>query len=166
MLGSDNLGSIDVDIKVADIRELSSLVFLNHELFENEYLSVNPQFSNRKWLFDLNSKQYFSNMINNNYVLVAKLNNDVIGYLSGYIENENKVELEKNASIENLYIKNSYRNLGIATKLINLFKNVCNNKKSISNIKVKPNFNNQYLADFYTKNGFIKNEQQQFMIEV
>lgn len=166
MLKNSNFSSKNVDIKVADIRELSSLIFLNQELFENEYLSIYPEFLSKRWLFNLNSKQYFSNMINNNYVFVAKLNNDVIGYLSGYIGNKNDTECNNIASIDNLYIQDSYRNLGIATKLINMFRDVCTNKKNISNIRIESNFNNQYLGEFYIKNGFIKNEDQQFIKKV
>ena len=88
----------------------------------------------------------------NRLILVVEENNNIIGYLYGYI-NDDKVSL-KSAKLDALYIEKEYRNKGIAEKLINYFKkwvsdngieiievDVCSNNIKAKNLYKKHKFN-------------------------
>ena len=88
----------------------------------------------------------------NRLILVAEENNNIVGYIYGYIASD---EVSKRTAIlDALYIENEYRKKGIADKLINYFKqwvsdnnidiidvNVCSNNIKAKNLYKKHNFN-------------------------
>ena len=57
-----------------------------------------------------------------NIVLIAEYDNNIIGYLFGYIVNNGDAYLNKISKVEAVYVVKKYRKKGIATRLINEFK--------------------------------------------
>lgn len=68
-------------------------------------------------------ENFYENIINKdcNIIYVAEEDNKIVGYLYGYIK-ENDVTLENTAVLDALYVIDEYRNKGVATSLVNGFK--------------------------------------------
>ena len=112
-------------------------------------------------LFDENIKQdlqitsFFNKKFNNvdSIILVATIDNTIVGYIYGSIDGDNKIKKEKEAIINSIYVEEQYRNKKIGTSLINQFIN------EIVKLKVKyiliDNFiNNETARYLYSKLGF------------
>lgn len=87
-------------------------------------------------------KEYFSDLIKNHYVIVAIFDNNIVGYLAGSIEEKGLYEEIQYGEINNMFIKEENRGLGIGKSLINNFKEYCKLKK-ILNIKVVASYKNK-----------------------
>lgn len=77
------------------------------------------------WALTEEGKDYFEDLIKNQYVIVATLEDKIIGYLAGSINEKGSYEEIQYGEINNMFIKEDYRLYGIGKKLINNFKNYC-----------------------------------------
>ena len=123
-----------VVLEKATSKDLEYIQKLNRKLFVREFEKYN-NLLNIEWTFGEKGTKYFKELIQNNFVYVAKINNNIIGYLAGSVNNVNECFTEKFAEIENMYIENQYRRLKIGSKLIIKFKEWCKENK-IEYIKV------------------------------
>lgn len=85
-------------------------------------------------------------------LLIAEERGNVIAFLFGYIEENNK-KVYKVAHISFLYVNDKYRNNGIATKLIDKFLLVVK-KYKVEILEVKCFKNNKNASKLYKKYGF------------
>ena len=88
----------------------------------------------------------------NNILLVVKENDNVLGFLFGFIE-KNKMSREKIAHISFVYVETRYRKNKIASKLIDEFLLLVK-KSRIELIEVKCYTNNEAANKLYKKYGF------------
>lgn len=102
---------------------------------------------NRRW------QRIFRRFNSKQYVIVATLEEKIIGYLAGSINEKGSYEEIHYGEINNMFIQENYRLYGIGKKLINTFKDYCRNN-NISNLKVVASSKNKNAIDFYRKNGF------------
>lgn len=143
----------DLIIRKATIEDLSVIQALNNSLFELEKSNYDPTLV-KNWPLTEEGKEYFCDLINNNYVIVAQLNNNnIVGYLAGTINEKGSYEEVKYGEINNMFIKDECRGLGIGKLLINNFKDYCKTNR-INNVKVTASFKNKNAIEFYKKNGF------------
>ena len=142
----------DLIIRKATIEDLSVIQALNNSLFELEKSNYDPTLV-KDWPLTEEGKEYFCDLINNNYVIVAQLNNNIMGYLAGTINEKGSYEEVKYGEINNMFIKDECRGLGIGKLLINNFKDYCKTNR-INNVKVTASFKNKNAIEFYKKNGF------------
>ena len=72
----------------------------------------------------LTMQGFFSKRIDdeNSIFLVAVADSKIVGYLYGYIQDDNKVKQELESYIESIYIEEEYRTQGIGTMLIEHFE--------------------------------------------
>ena len=141
-----------IEIRKANLQDLSSIQELNNKLFELEYENFDDTLK-VGWPFEEDGKEYFENMINNEIVFVAMYGEKIVGYLAGSICEQISYIKETFAELDNMFIDNEYRRFGIGTLLINSFKEYCKEKK-IQNIKVTASAKNSRAIQFYNKNGF------------
>ncbi len=146
-----------VVLEKATIKDLEYIQKLNRKLFVREFEKYN-KLLNIEWTFGEKGTKYFKELIQNNFVHVAKINNNIIGYLAGSIHNVNECFTEKFAEIENMYIENQYRRLKIGSKLIIKFKEWCK-ANNIEYIKVSAWSQNIEAINFYKNNNFIAYEK-------
>ena len=139
-------------IRKATIEDLSVIQSLNNLLFELEKNNYDSTLI-KDWPLTVEGKEYFSNLINNNYVIVAELNNNILGYLAGTINEKGSYEEVQYGEINNMLIKDECRGLGIGKLLINNFIDYCKQNR-INNVKVTASFKNKNAIEFYKKNGF------------
>lgn len=112
--------------------------------------------------YDSNTNEFFTvdkfyeNIIPNdlNAVFVATCNNKIIGYLFGYILNNGDVYIDKISKLDALFVLEEYRNNGIATNLINKFKEWSINNK-VKYMEVQVLNDNEEAYKLYSKEKFV-----------
>lgn len=142
----------NIVIRKAILEDVSYIQNLNNELFKLEKENYDTTLV-LNWALTEDGKEYFEDLIRNQYVIVATLEEKIIGYLAGSINEKGSYEEIQYGEINNMFIQENYRLYGIGKKLINTFKDYCRNN-NISNLKVVASSKNKNAIDFYRKNGF------------
>lgn len=142
----------NIIIRKANINDLENIQKLNKELFILEHDNYDPNLI-INWPFENFGTKYFIDMINNQIILVAEKNNNIVGYLAGTIDKKFTYVDKKTAEIENLFILDKYRNLGIGKMLISEFKKICK-ENNVKRIIVTAASQNIKAINFYKSQGF------------
>ena len=142
----------DLIIRKAHINDLEYIQELNNELFKLEKENYDPTLVSN-WPLTEEGKKYFEDLINNHYVVVATINNEIVGYLAGSINEKGSYEDVQYGEINNMFINDNYRGYGIGKKLINSFKDYCK-ERNINNLIVTASSKNINAINFYKNNGF------------
>jgi len=142
----------NIIIRKANIEDLIKVQELNNNLFELEFNNFDDTLK-VGWPFEKEGKEYFENMIKNNIVFVAEVEEKIVGYLAGSICEQTSYITETFAELDNMCIDDEYRRLGIGTLLMDEFKEYCKENK-VQNIKVTASAKNSRAIQFYMKNGF------------
>lgn len=114
---------IEIIIKKATIENLNEIQELNNQLFELEYNNFDSSLK-VGWPFEKAGTEYFSNMLNNQVVFIALVDNSIVGYLAGSINVESSYVTKSLAELDNMFILEDYRKYGIGTKLVTEFKKI------------------------------------------
>ena len=136
-------------IRVANENDCEVLNFLFARLLENDRLYD----SNIKE--ELTMKGFFNKRILelDSIILVAIIDDLVVGYIYGYIRRDNKIKIELEAYIESLYVVKEYRNNGIGTELISkLIENV--KKQGVKYLFIENKVTNESPKRIYSKLNF------------
>ena len=141
-----------MNIRKANLNDLDTICDLNNQLFKLEKEKYDPTLV-EGWPISNEGREYFTDLINNHYVIVAIQDNNVVGYLAGSIEEKGSYELIQYGEINNMLVSDSCRGKGIGKLLIDNFKVYCK-EHSIYNIKVVASYKNENAINFYHKNGF------------
>ena len=147
---------MDVNIRLATLEDFKNIQKLNRKLFELEYVNFDDTLD-IKWPLSENGSNYYKNAISNSYSIVAEVDDNVVGYFIGSFNTELDYNIIKQAELDNMYVEEKYRKLGIGKLLFKHFKEECK-KKSITEIKVTASFKNRNAIEFYIKNGFEESE--------
>lgn len=139
-------------IRKANLEDLEIIQNLNNELFDLEIENYDNTLV-RDWAISNEGKEYFEDLINNNYVVVALLDDKIVGYLAGTINEKGSYENVQYGEINNMFIKDYCRGSGVGKALINEFKTYCKNN-NINNLIVTASYKNINAINFYKKNGF------------
>ena len=142
----------NVIIRKAYLEDLNTIRELNNSLFKLEKENYDSTLVN-DWPLTEEGKEYFSDLINNQYVIVAVLDNNIVGYLAGSIDEKGSYVEVQYGEINNMFIKDEYRSYGIGKSLIDNFKDHCKSK-GINNLKVVASHKNKKAIEFYCRNGF------------
>ena len=142
----------DLVIRIANINDLGYIQELNNELFKLEKENYDPTLVSN-WPLTEEGKNYFTDLINNHYVVLAILNNEIVGYLAGTINEKGSYEEVQYGEINNMFIKDNLRGYGIGKRLINSFKDYCK-ENNIDNLIVTASSKNSNAINFYKRNGF------------
>jgi len=141
-----------VIIRKADLKDLDKVQELNNKLFELEFNNFDDTLKTG-WPFENEGKGYFEDMIKNEIVFVAEIENKIVGYLAGSICEQISYITETFAELDNMCIDDEYRRFGIGTLLMDEFKKYCK-EKNMQNIKVTASAKNRRAIQFYMRNGF------------
>lgn len=132
--------------------------------FANKFLTMlikdEQQYDeNIKDSFEVES--YYENLYNDNYLYFAYADEKIVGYLYGFII-EDELNIKKSAKLDALFILPEYRNMKLASLLIDNFKNWCqeNNAKIIM---VNVWSNNLTAKHLYLKHDFIPKKEELFI---
>ena len=96
---------------------------------------------------------YFENIYlnKNNLLLISVIDNEIVGY--AFAKKISSDEIIKSVLIDGIYVIESARNKGIATKLIERIQKWCK-EKEIDEIKIKVVIANKSAYNLYKKLGF------------
>jgi len=142
----------NVEYRRANINDLSAIQNLNNELFKLEKENFDPTLV-KEWPLTDEGRQYFEDLINNNYVVVAIIDSEIIGYLAGTINEKGSYEEIQYGEVNNMFVMPNCRGLGVGKKLFNSFKEYCLSNE-INNMIVTASAKNLNAIAFYRKNGF------------
>ena len=141
-----------VIIRKADLKDLDKVQELNNKLFELEFNNFDDTLKTG-WPFEKEGQDYFEDMIKNEIVFVAEVEEKIVGYLAGSICEQISYITETFAELDNMCIDDEYRRFGIGTLLMDEFKKYCK-EKNMQNIKVTASAKNRRAIQFYMRNGF------------
>jgi len=136
----------------AEKKDISELQNVLDQQGQYEIKEFDNYVLNGTWAKSDNAKQFFERIIEEGYVLLAKKDREIIGYLVGRIT-DNKADNFKIGTIKYIYINEEFRSFGIGTELINRFKDYCLSK-NCNNLSVSFLSKNEKGENFYRKNGF------------
>jgi ribosomal protein S18 acetylase RimI-like enzyme len=142
----------DIEIRKANINDLPVIQDLNNQLFKIEKENYDETLV-EGWPLTIEGKEYFLDLINNHYVIVAVLKNEIVAYLAGTINEKGTYEEIKYGEINNMFVKAYFRGQGIGKELINNFKKYCK-ENEVNNLKVIASYKNKSAVEFYKNNGF------------
>lgn len=108
----------------------------------------------------------YENLIlsDSNCILVAECENKIVGYLYGYIKENSDAYINPIAQLEAMFVEEEYRNNGIATMLIEVFKEWVK-LKNVKYIELKVCNENKNAISLYQKNKF-KNTKDIMTVEL
>ena len=110
----------EIIIRRARRADLNIIQELNNDLFKLEKANYDSTLI-ENWPLSKDGEDYFTDLINNHYVIVALLNDEIVGYLAGSINEKGSYEEIQYGELNNMLIKENCRGYGIGKKLINSF---------------------------------------------
>lgn len=132
--------------------DLDDILRLNLELCEKEQKEYNPDL-NLKWTYGIGKKNFIDCIENSDrFAAVARISGKIVGYLCGSLCNK-AYKIGQEAEIENIFVEQKLRNLGIGRGLVNNFFDWCKSKGA-DRIIVRASAYNYSGIDFYRQNGF------------
>jgi len=140
---------MEYKIRQAKIDDAIYLDELLTELIHDERkydIGINPNFE---------VKNFYKNIVNKNdrHILVAEKNNNIIGYIYGFVVNPTTDYNLKVFKIDALYISEEYRNLHIASSLMEEVKKIAKEQK-VDFIEVNVLNENTKAYNLYKKENF------------
>ena len=142
---------MECNIRKASLSDAEKLNYLLTLLIRDEKQydpNINENFVVDKFYEDIILK-------NDNVILVSVIDNNIVGYLYGYLLNEGDVCLNKTSKIDAIYVLDEYRHLGIGSSLINKFKN-WSKENDAKYIEIQVFNDNISAFELYNKEGFKK----------
>ena len=121
--------------------------------------------------YDLNIKDnltmsgFFSKRVKDedSIIFVAVVEDEIVGYIYGYVQNDNKIKIELEAYIDSLFVDEEYRKQGIGNNLINKFIEEAK-YRGVKYIYVENKVDNEIARFLYEKldfNIFIENRRKE-----
>lgn len=139
-------------IRKATLKDLQTIQQLNHMLFILESEKFDDTLIT-DWPLSAYGEEYFKTAIENDIVLVSIVDDKIVGYIIGSLNTEGTYNNMKQAELNNMYVCEEYRSMGIGTELFNQLKKICI-QNSIQEIKVVADYKNIKGINFYKNNGF------------
>lgn len=139
-------------IRKANLDDVNIIQHLNNELFKLEKENYDSTLVS-DWPLTEEGRLYFEDLVENHFVIVATLNEEVVAYLAGSINDKGSYEKIQYGEINNMLVTDKCRGLGIGKLLVDEFKNYCK-ENNIENLKVEASAKNINAINFYQKNGF------------
>ncbi len=143
-------------IKSATIEDLKRVQELNLMLFEKDYAEFDSTL-NCKWTFGEDGTEEFKTRIteDDDCVFVAYVNDEIVGYLVGGLMDNKETHrvLPNSAELENMFVLDKCRGMGIGSKLYKAFVD-WSKSKGVGRLRVVVSAQNAAGINFYRKNGF------------
>ena len=137
---------MNLEIRKATMKDLKSIQQLKNDL--DTYI--------KDWALGEKGREYFSDLIQNQYVLIALCDKKAVGYLAGSIYQDDTYSyyVGGTCELENMFVCEEYRKYGIGTKLVNSFFEWCKSKNA-KRCFVTATLGNENTIQFYRKKGFV-----------
>jgi ribosomal protein S18 acetylase RimI-like enzyme len=144
-----------VTIRQAKIEDLEAIQNLSYGLFQAE--KDRDQYLNHQWSYAEYGEKYFRGHIENRkddkICFVAEFAGEIVGYLAGAVMEIELWRPVKRTELENIFIKEEFRNKQVGTLLVQKFFE-WSKEKGVDLIKVTAYASNDKAINFYKQNGF------------
>ena len=138
-------------VRRAELKDLSVIQRLNNQLFELELKNFDSYLT-KEWPLSNEGKIYFENSINNDFVAVVEIDDEVVGYILGAVADIPYYSFNV-AELCNMCVDSKYRNRGIGRMLYDYFVEYYKSV-GINHFIVTASFKNDNAKAFYKKMGF------------
>ncbi len=129
-------------------KDLKQVYNLASEIWNDNYQNIISQQQIDYMLNMMYSEESLKNDLNKNFVWeFVSFNNEIIGYLSYVIQEDNRVFLSK------IYLKTTYQGLGFGKKLLNRVKDYAKKNKCVA-VYLTVNINNTKGIRAYKNSDF------------
>ena len=137
-------------MEIREVKTIEEARMCNHLLTE---LIRDESKYNKNLADNFVVNNYFENIYlnKNNLLLISVIDNEIVGY--AFAKKISSDEIIKSVLIDGIYVIESARNKGIATKLIERIQKWCK-EKEIDEIKIKVVIANKSAYNLYKKLGF------------
>ncbi len=144
----------DLIIRRANVEDVEIIQKLSNELVEYEMEQGFDSYE-KDWAMSVETQKYYIDLIENQYVSVAELDNKVVGYIAGCVYNDFTYSYYEGMTAEaiNLFVLAEYRAYGIGSKLMNSFVEWCK-KNNARRVMVTASSKNEKTIKFYRNIGF------------
>ena len=146
----------NIVIRRACLEDLYEIQKLNNELFNLELKNYDSSLK-EYWPISKEGEKYFKEKIEKDIVLVACLEEDVVGYLAGTLNAQFSYNNNLQAEIDNMCLREEFRHLGIGKRLFEEFRKICVYNE-VDEIKVTASYKNENAKSFYKEMGFTETE--------
>jgi GNAT superfamily N-acetyltransferase len=143
---------MSIQIRKATIKDLPAVQELNNKLFELELANFDPNLI-PNWPISDAGKEYFTDMIENHFVLVAEDKDKVVGYFAGTIGITEFYTKGTLAEIDNMFSLESYRGKGVGKMFFDSFAGECR-AAGVDSIRATASAKNENAIASYKKWGF------------
>jgi ribosomal protein S18 acetylase RimI-like enzyme len=101
--------------------DINGIVKLCSDLFKEDGGTRDP-YMNVNWPLE-HGVEHFANLITRNgkVCFVAYIDNQIMGYLAGYVRDRSDINLTKSAVLESMFVDKRFRSQEIGSKLVNRF---------------------------------------------
>lgn len=139
-------------VREATLEDLKIILKLNSDLFDSDF--IHDDQLNLDWTYK-EGKESFEKRIKDEdkLVLVAEIDGMIIGYLAGGITKTESWRPIKRSELENIFIKENFRDKEVGTKLFEKFLN-WSSRKGAKKLFVDTYAKNEKAVSFYEKMGF------------
>ena len=144
-------------IRKGKIEDLNSLINLRKEHFKYEIEVLDNKLLDKKWLSTDDCRDDFKYFILDEkaVIYVAEVDDIIVGYICGELDNKRKWYKEKVATLTNIFIKEKFRRKYIGKYLLEYFKEFVKDN-GYSKIEVTTMINNDIAIEFYEEYNFKK----------
>lgn len=134
----------------AEMLDCQRLDFLFSKLLKDDKTNYD---SNIKDGLTMNG--FFSKRINleDTILFVARCDNEIIGYIYGYVRSDNCIKIELESYIDSLFVEENYRYQKVGTTLLNLFVEE-SRRRNVKYILIDNKQANKHAKEVYEKLGF------------
>ena len=141
-------------IRKAKVEDVEMIQSLNNQLIEYEMEHGFDKYV-KDWALSEESRQYFLDLIQNQFVILAEVESKIVGYLAGSIYNDLSYSYYDGLTAEanNMFVLREYRAYGIGTKLISSFVDWCK-QNNAKRVMVTASSKNERTIKFYRNMGF------------
>lgn len=143
----------NIKIYKATMKDFNDIQKMHNKLVRFEVISLNNYTCNKSWSYLPSGCTFIKTVILHGITYIVKDDKEAIGYICGVIQKDDGINNTSFAEICNIYVDEGYRNRGIATDLIKIFKDVCK-KRNIKYIKIKALTNNTDAIKLYSNLNF------------
>ena len=148
---------LQMEIRKATFNDFEKILSLNKDLFLFEKKFTDT--FNEDWSYTNQGKEYFARKIanSNSIFFVAEIDENIVGYILGYIDSYPVRNINPIVMLDNLFISENYRRKGIGSKLFQEFLKVAKDNGA-KRLQVKTYSKNKEAIEFYKKQGFYELE--------
>ncbi len=152
---SMEVNSTNINIRKAEEADIGLIQDFGSKLLNFERENYDSSLD-ANWAFSEEARKKYLEAIREKYTIIAECDKKPVGFLIANIIDlqPGNARLIKQANLQNIYVDEAYRSLGVGEKLVNCLKEYCTDYE-VNRLNVSVLAENDVAIHFYQKVGFI-----------